>query len=204
MGSCLKSHPEPPFSGVNSLLHFREYTYIYIYLYTWVRTWSKISSTLRPIDMEAKNHLNWKGKSSSQPPFLGSSRSFSRVYMSKRNRWGWSDFDLLIEVNVDGLKRGADSSTTISVQTLFTRTLRSLMFDNVPWFPFVGKQPPKRCGLENFGGVRLNVWIYLLTFQETCFIRALLCEMFWFEQNWVVVSNIFYFHPYLGKIPIFD
>ena len=21
-------------------------------------------------------------------------------------------------------------------------------------------------------------------------------------QNWVVVSNIFYFHPYLGKIPI--
>ena len=26
---------------------------------------------------------------------------------------------------------------------------------------------------------------------------------FWgLEQNWVVVSNIFYFHPYLGKIPI--
>jgi len=22
--------------------------------------------------------------------------------------------------------------------------------------------------------------------------------------TWVVVSNIFYFHPYLGKIPIFD
>ena len=22
------------------------------------------------------------------------------------------------------------------------------------------------------------------------------------EPNWVVVSNIFYFHPYLGKIPI--
>ena len=35
---------------------------------------------------------------------------------------------------MEGLKRGADSSTTISVQTLFTRTLRSLMFDNVPWF----------------------------------------------------------------------
>jgi hypothetical protein len=36
-------------------------------------------------------------------------------------------------VNVDGLKRGADASTTISVQTLFTRTLRSLMFDNDAW-----------------------------------------------------------------------
>ena len=24
----------------------------------------------------------------------------------------------------------------------------------------------------------------------------------WEHQNWVVVSNIFYFHPYLGKIPI--
>ena len=23
-----------------------------------------------------------------------------------------------------------------------------------------------------------------------------------FINNWVVVSNIFYFHPYLGKIPI--
>ena len=60
---------------------------------------------------------------------------------------------------MDGLKRGADSSTTISVQTLFTRTLRSLMFDNVPWFPFVGKQPPKRCGLLEFrAGLGLNVW----------------------------------------------
>lgn len=37
------------------------------------------------------------------------------------------------QVNVDGLKRGADASTTISVQTLFTRTLRSLMFDNDAW-----------------------------------------------------------------------
>ena len=69
------------------------YIYIYcIYIFTWVRTWSKISSTLRLIDMEPENDLNLKGKSSSQPPFLGSSRSFSRVYMSKRNRWGWSDF----------------------------------------------------------------------------------------------------------------
>ena len=34
------------------------------------------------------------------------------------------------EVNLDGLKKGADFSSTISVQTLFTRTLRSLMFDN--------------------------------------------------------------------------
>ena len=24
----------------------------------------------------------------------------------------------------------------------------------------------------------------------------------WIFHNWVVVSNIFYFHPYLGKIPI--
>ena len=24
----------------------------------------------------------------------------------------------------------------------------------------------------------------------------------WLYTDWVVVSNIFYFHPYLGKIPI--
>ena len=27
-------------------------------------------------------------------------------------------------------------------------------------------------------------------------------ELYSQQQNWVVVSNIFYFHPYLGKIPI--
>ena len=51
---------------------------------------------------------------------------------------------------MDGLKRGADSSTTISVQTLFTRTLRSLMFDNVPWFPLLWgryKKQTKGCGV---------------------------------------------------------
>ena len=33
-------------------------------------------------------------------------------------------------MNVEGLRKGADHSKSISVQTLFTRTLRSLMFDN--------------------------------------------------------------------------
>ncbi|CAJ1439442.1 unnamed protein product [Effrenium voratum] len=33
-------------------------------------------------------------------------------------------------VNVDGLKKGANMASTVSVQTLFTRTLKSLMFDN--------------------------------------------------------------------------
>ena len=28
------------------------------------------------------------------------------------------------------------------------------------------------------------------------------CHFMVFTKNWVVVSNIFYFHPYLGKIPI--
>ena len=28
------------------------------------------------------------------------------------------------------------------------------------------------------------------------------CQEFDFKHSWVVVSNIFYFHPYLGKIPI--
>ena len=79
---------------------------------------------------------------------------------------------------MDGLKRGADSSTTISVQTLFTRTLRSLMFDNVPWFPFVGKQPPKRCGLENFGGVGLNVWILFVDIPRDMFHQGFACKMF--------------------------
>ena len=55
---------------------------------------------------------------------------------------------------MDGLKRGADSSTTISVQTLFTRTLRSLMFDNVPWFPCgVVCLTPFSRWVENLGGL---------------------------------------------------
>ena len=29
-----------------------------------------------------------------------------------------------------------------------------------------------------------------------------ICRMQWANQTWVMVSNIFYFHPYLGKIPI--
>ena len=36
--------------------------------------------------------------------------------------------------------------------------------------------------------------------------KALLMEQLMHKvdiDNWVVVSNIFYFHPYLGKIPIF-
>lgn len=46
-------------------------------------------------------------------------------------------------VNVDGLKRGADASTTISVQTLFTRTLRSLMFDNEQMVDLVSQAAEK-------------------------------------------------------------
>ena len=36
----------------------------------------------------------------------------------------------LLLVNVEGLLKGANLSATVSIQTLFTRTLRSLMFDN--------------------------------------------------------------------------
>ena len=28
-----------------------------------------------------------------------------------------------------------------------------------------------------------------------------ICEMTWMDHNWVVVSNIFYFHPYFGRFP---
>ena len=32
--------------------------------------------------------------------------------------------------------------------------------------------------------------------------KMLFLNIFKHQQNWVVVSNIFYFHPYLGKTPI--
>ncbi|CAK9108220.1 Hypothetical protein SCF082_LOCUS50345 [Durusdinium trenchii] len=46
-------------------------------------------------------------------------------------------------VNLDGLKKGADFSSTISVQTLFTRTLRSLMFDNEKMVELVSQAAEK-------------------------------------------------------------
>lgn len=50
-----------------------------------------------------------------------------RLCSPRKGKWAPG---LGVEVNVDGLRKGADHSKCISVQTLFTRTLRSLMFDN--------------------------------------------------------------------------
>jgi len=38
--------------------------------------------------------------------------------------------------------------------------------------------------------------------QQTHFAQS--CWGFFLNQKWVVISNIFYFHPYLGKIFQFD
>ena len=38
-----------------------------------------------------------------------------------------------------------------------------------------------------------DLFLATLSIQQTCFGE---------KNSWVVVSNIFYFHPYLGKIPM--
>eukprot|EP00435_Cladocopium_sp_Y103_P069426 s200_g33.t1 len=77
--------------------------------------------------------------------------------MWQRRQWQWQasqaakavrdrrfmELCTFLLVNVDGLKRGADASTTISVQTLFTRTLRSLMFDNEQMVELVSQAAEK-------------------------------------------------------------
>ena len=45
---------------------------------------------------------------------------------------------------------------------------------------------------------RLSPGGYGLVFLEGTFIFGVITHIF----GWVVVSKIFYFHPYLGKIPI--